>query len=207
MVVVMMGIAGPTRVGPPVAVAAPWRFERDGGVSMALSAEERLVSFDAFYAATAPGLLRQLHAFTGDFGDAQDVLQEAYARAWDRWALVMTYDVPREWVRTVAVRLAISRFRKVKRTLAAYTRHGVEDVVPAMEPDAHGVLDVLRQLPDKMREVLVLHYLVDLPIADIAEQLGVPQGTVKARLSRGRTAFAALAGDTYAFGAGRQEAS
>jgi RNA polymerase sigma-70 factor (ECF subfamily) len=70
--------------------------------------------FDAFYAATAASLVRQLHAFTGDLAEAQDCVQEAYARAWQRWSVVSGYDVPAAWVRQVACRLATSRFRRLQ---------------------------------------------------------------------------------------------
>jgi DNA-directed RNA polymerase specialized sigma24 family protein len=50
-----------------------------------LPGEARAVAFDAFYAASAPRLVRQLHAMTGDLTEAQDCVQEAFARAWQRW--------------------------------------------------------------------------------------------------------------------------
>ena len=54
------------------------------------------------------------------------------------------------------------------------------------------MIAALRQLPDSQREVLALHYLADLPVLEVAELLGVPEGTVKSRLMRGREALAAL---------------
>jgi RNA polymerase sigma factor (sigma-70 family) len=56
------------------------------------------------------------------------------------------------------------------------------------------LVDALRALPDHQRETLALHYLADLSVADVAETLGVPAGTVKARLSRGRAALATALG-------------
>ena len=54
------------------------------------------------------------------------------------------------------------------------------------------LLDALRRLPVEQREALARHYLADLPVADVAARVGVPVGTVKARLSRGRAALARL---------------
>jgi RNA polymerase sigma-70 factor, ECF subfamily len=54
------------------------------------------------------------------------------------------------------------------------------------------LLAALQQLPFEQREVLVLHYLADLPVAEVASRVGAPLGTVKARLSRGRDALARL---------------
>ena len=54
------------------------------------------------------------------------------------------------------------------------------------------LLNALRKLPLEQREALALHYLADLPVADVARRIGVPLGTIKARLSRGRDALAQL---------------
>ena len=61
-----------------------------------------------------------------------------------------------------------------------------------LEPDRLDLLAALRRLPAAQREVIGLHHLADLPVAEVAETLGVPVGTVKARLSRGRAALAHL---------------
>jgi RNA polymerase sigma-70 factor (ECF subfamily) len=50
--------------------------------------------FDAFYRATYPSLLAQVYVLTNDWAEAQDCLQEAYARCWQRWAAVRGMDVP-----------------------------------------------------------------------------------------------------------------
>jgi RNA polymerase sigma-70 factor (ECF subfamily) len=56
-------------------------------------------------------------------------------------------------------------------------------------------VDALRRLPEPQRRALVLHHLCDLPVREVAAETGAAEGTVKARLSRGRTALAALLGD------------
>ena len=53
----------------------------------------------------------------------------------------------------------------------------------------------LKQLPEAQRQALVLHHIADLPVQDVAREVGVPEGTIKARLSRGRAALAALLAD------------
>ena len=50
----------------------------------------------------------------------------------------------------------------------------------------------LRQLPANQRQALALHYLFDMPVEEIAREAGVPRGTVKSWLSRGRSRLAAL---------------
>jgi RNA polymerase sigma-70 factor (ECF subfamily) len=68
--------------------------------------------FDAFYTGTNRRVLHQMYAMTGNLADAQELVQEAYARAWQRWSTVSTYDDPEAWVRTVAWRLAQTSERR-----------------------------------------------------------------------------------------------
>jgi RNA polymerase sigma-70 factor (ECF subfamily) len=148
--------------------------------------------FDEFYAASSARVLRALHAMTGDLSEAQDVVQEAYARAWQRWSSVRTYDAPEAWVRTVAWRLAVSRARRAKVGLGKLRRHGPPPDVPAAGPDHVALVDALRRIPEAQRRAVVLHHVLGLSVAEVAAECGVPDGTVKARLSRGRTALAEL---------------
>jgi RNA polymerase sigma-70 factor (ECF subfamily) len=91
-------------------------------------------SFDSFYRATRQRLYDCLYALTGDGAEAQDAVHEAYARAWQRWGTVGTYDDPEAWVRTVARRITISRWRRTRNRLAAHRRAGPPAPVP--EPSA-----------------------------------------------------------------------
>jgi RNA polymerase sigma-70 factor (ECF subfamily) len=152
-------------------------------------------SFDAFYAQTRTRLLHQMYAMTGNSADAQEVLQEAYARAWQRWSQVQAYDHPEAWVRTVAWRIAASRWRRAKNAMAALARHGPP--APVGAPEIHNVALVaaLRQIPEAQRRAIVLHHLCGLSVEEVAREVDAPTGTVKARLARGRGALATLLGD------------
>lgn len=148
--------------------------------------------FEQFYAASSTHVVRALHALTGDAAEAQDVVQEAYARAWQRWSTVQSYDAPEAWVRQVAWRLAVSRARRAKVGLGKLRRHGLPPNVPALEPDHVALVAALRSISAEQRRAVVLHHLVGLSVAEIAAECGVAEGTVKARLSRGRTTLATL---------------
>ncbi|NYF56681.1 RNA polymerase sigma factor [Micromonospora purpureochromogenes] len=154
-----------------------------------MSGEE---SFDAFYRGSRQRLYDCLYALTGNAAEAQDVVHEAYARAWQRWSTVGEYADPEAWVRTVARRVAVSRWRRARSALTAYRRAGPLPDVPGPNPDSVALVGALAQLPPAQRTALVLHHLVGLPVADVARETGVPEGTVKARLSRGRRALANL---------------
>jgi RNA polymerase sigma-70 factor (ECF subfamily) len=151
-----------------------------------------LDDFDAFYAATAPSLVRQVHAFTGDLAEAQDCVQEAFARAWQRWSTVRTYDVPAAWVRQVACRLAVSRFRRLQRGRGLLP---VPEAVPALDPSRVALVAALKQIPEAQRLAIVLHHVAGLSVEEVAAETRAPVGTVKSRLSRGRAALAVLLAD------------
>jgi RNA polymerase sigma-70 factor (ECF subfamily) len=148
--------------------------------------------FDEFYRARAAGLTRQLTLVTGNVSDAQEVVQEAFARAWQRWSSISRYEAPEAWVRTVALRLAVSRWRKARNAASAWQRHGPAENLPGATEDTVALIAALRKLPEQQRIAIVLHHLLDLPIEQVAQETGVPSGTVKARLSRGRAALAPL---------------
>lgn len=151
--------------------------------------------FDTFYRNTRQRLFTMVYALMGDVGEAQDVTQDAYARAWQRWERVSGYADPEGWVRTVARRIVISRWRRARNALTALRRAAPTDHdaghLPGPGPDLVALVAALATLPAHMRTALVLHHLVDLSVADVARETGVPEGTVKARLSRGRRALAA----------------
>ena len=149
-------------------------------------------AFDEFYRTTRVRVCACVYALTGDLADAQDATQEAYARAWERWSTISGYADPEAWVRGVAWRVAANRWRKALNRAVAHRRHGPADPVPAPSEDAVAIAGALRRLPEAQRAAIVLHHLVGLPVHQIAVETGVAVGTVKARLSRGRTALSAL---------------
>ncbi len=154
--------------------------------------------FDEFYRGTARRLVTQVYALTGDLAEAQDCVHEAYARAWQRWRTVGGYHDPGAWVRTVAFRLAVSRWRRARSAARAWGRHGPPAPLPAPSPDTTALVDALRTLPENQRRAIVLHYLADRPLDAIAAELDVPVGTVKSWLSRGRAALAQRLGRDHA---------
>lgn len=152
-------------------------------------------NFDAFYTGSHRRVLHQMYAMTGNLAEAQDLVQEAYARAWQRWSAVSTYGEPEAWVRTVAWRLAASRWRKAKNGVAAMLRHGQDPDTPEPSLDNVALVAALKQIPEAQRRAIVLHHLGGLSVAEVATETGSPVGTVKARLSRGRAALAELLSD------------
>ncbi|MFZ1486420.1 MAG: SigE family RNA polymerase sigma factor [Nostocoides sp.] len=147
--------------------------------------------FDRFYRESAHRVIHLVYASTGDLTLAQDCTQEAYARAWQRWSQVSQAEDPLAWVRTVARRLAISQWRKETNRGVSHRQLAlVRTQTAAVNEDRAYVVAALRALSPQHREVLALHYLLDMSIAAIADELGAPIGTLKARLHHGRKALA-----------------
>lgn len=148
--------------------------------------------FDEFYRGTRQRVLAYLYAAGGDLAEAQDAAQEAYTRAWQRWAQVGGYDDAEAWVRTVGWRILANRWRKLRGQRTAYRLLATTPPTPAPSDDTVALVAALRRLPTDQRLAVVLHHIAGVPVEHIAEQVGVPVGTVKARLFRGRRALAGL---------------
>lgn len=147
--------------------------------------------FTEFYQATWSRTVACAYAIGADLGTAEEVAQEAYSRAWSRWRTLRRYDDPGAWVRQVAGRLAISRWRRLRTAATHLARSRPPEPTAAPSESSVALAAALKTLPESQRRAIVLHHLADLPIAEIAVIEGCPGGTVKARLSRGRTALAA----------------
>ena len=136
-------------------------------------------------------LVVQLYGVVGDLGEAEDLVQEAFVRAAAAGRRFARVDNAEAWLRTVAVNLHRNRWRKVRNFGRVRVEVPRSADPPALEEHV-AVIEALRQLPPQQREVLALHYLADLPVVEIADLLGIAEGTVKSRLSRGRAALALL---------------
>ena len=157
-------------------------------------------AFDEFYLGTRLHLLRQLTMMTGDAEQAADVLQEAYARAWQRWRRVSHLADPAAWVRTVAWRVAISQHRRSLVAADRFRRLLIAEATIDRAHDQEEALDLraaLRALSPEHRRALVLYEMCGLSVPQVAAETGVPEGTVKSRLARARTALAAALGPDY----------
>ncbi|WP_110206376.1 SigE family RNA polymerase sigma factor [Nocardioides daejeonensis] len=146
--------------------------------------------FDDFYSTSFGRLTSQLYAMIGNRDEAQECVQEAFAKAWSHRRKLQRTEHPEAWVRTTAYRLAVSRWRRTKLSGRVHDRSVAVPVTTAGPNENHvALVEALRQLPEAQRRALVLHHMCDLPVEEVARETGAPAGTVKARLSRGRTAL------------------
>ena len=152
--------------------------------------------FDDFYNASYSRITGQVYAMIGNRDEAEECVQEAFVRAWAHRRKLEKADYPEAWVRTTAYRLAVSRWRRTTRARRPADRAvALPTETPAVDETHVALVAALRQLPEAQRQALVLHHIADLPVHAIAREVGVAEGTIKARLSRGRTALAALMTD------------
>lgn len=142
------------------------------------------------FAASYRRLVGQLYAVCGDLATAEDAVQEAFVRAIDHGRAFRRADKPEAWLCRVAINVQRNRWRRLRTYLGLEPRL----VEPARTfesvPDHVELMAALARLPETQRVAIVLHHLVDLSVQDVAATLGVPTGTVKARLARGRAALA-----------------
>lgn len=148
------------------------------------------------YEASYRRLVAQVAALTRDVPEAEGVVQDAFSRAVGRWETISRYDDPERWVRTVAMNLARSRWRRARRGTQLLRKAAVtESPTSQPSPDRVALVTAMKTLPAAQRDAIALHHLADLPVDEVARLFGVPSGTVKARLSRGRAALAEALGD------------
>jgi RNA polymerase sigma factor (sigma-70 family) len=139
--------------------------------------------FEVFYEAEKDRCLRALTVSTGDRLLAEDLLAEAFARAWSRWAHVQRQPNPAAYVMRTAYNLNISWWRRSRR------ERPLQDAVEGSHVDDVSSIDsaaLLALLPEGQREVLALRVFLDLDTRQTSDVLGIAQGTVTAHLHRAR---------------------
>lgn len=155
-----------------------------------MGAEEE---FDELYRTSRDRLVVQITAICGDATEARDFVQEAFVRAWTKWGQIATYDDPEGWVRRVAYRLAVGRWRRSRKLVLRADVHQERFDLPG---EQEGVIEALQQLPVSERRAIVLHHVCGLSVEEAAAELSAPVGTVKSWLFRGRVHLASALADT-----------
>jgi RNA polymerase sigma-70 factor (sigma-E family) len=154
--------------------------------------------FDDWVAARGPALLRLAYTLTANTSDAEDVVQEALARALPRWGRISRVDDVDAYVRRMVVNAHTSWWRRFRRRESP-----VELVRDTAAPESGGLLPDQRAglwaacqaLPEVQRTAVVLRYYEQLEYAEIAELTGVREGSVRSRVSRGLTALRTTMGE------------
>jgi RNA polymerase sigma-70 factor (sigma-E family) len=146
----------------------------------------------AFVRLEHPRLVGALALYCGDLDLAEELAQEALARAVRDWNHLTTLRAPGAWTHRVAINLANSWYRRRAAEQRARARHGPSEGGVAPEADHADVLAVraaVAALPRRQRAAVVLRYFADLPVADVAVAMGCAEGTVKSLTSKGMHAL------------------
>jgi DNA-directed RNA polymerase specialized sigma24 family protein len=153
------------------------------------------LDFAEFYREARDDCLRTVLVSVGDRDTAQDLVDEAFARACASWRTVSRHPAPRAWVVRTALNVGVSRWRRRHREVPVADPGQVADPagpgVPAGPVDPP-VMAALLRLPARQREVVALRLFLDLDTARTAEVLGISPSAVKSHLAR---ALAALRND------------
>lgn len=146
------------------------------------------LAFEAFYAAESRAVTSLAYALTGNWPVAEDITQEAFARAFKDWQRVAGFERPDSWIRTVTANLATSRLRRLAAEARAMgrLRQRREPAPEALPEDVEAFLAALRRLPRRQAQAAALRYVDDLPIAEVAAVMGCATGTAKAHLHAAR---------------------
>lgn len=150
------------------------------------------LSFEELYRREYPTLVGVAHALTGGSNTAEDLVQDTMVRAYLNWPKVSRYQRPGAWCIRVLTNACGSwwrRRRSAERYLARLRREEPSTAGPSVEHTAFWA--AVRRLPARPRLAVVLFYVGDRSIAEIASVLKVPEGTVKSDLARSRTVLMA----------------
>jgi len=145
----------------------------------------------ALYREHALGLTRLAHVMLGNRAAAEDVVQEAFCGLYRRWQHLADTDRALQYVRSSVLNGCRSALRRTSRELPAWHQPTVVSAESAAltGEERRAVMDALRRLPDRQREVLVLRFYLEQSEAETARAMGIKHSTVRSTTHRGLTAL------------------
>jgi RNA polymerase sigma-70 factor (sigma-E family) len=151
---------------------------------------EQEAAVAALYAEHALGLIRLAQVMLGDRAAAEDVVQEAFAGLFRRWAALRDTGKAPQYLRSAVLNRCRNTLRAGARRLpdGPGFLDGADAALLAAE-ERRAMLAALRTLPARQREALVLRYYLDLPDAEIAASMGIREGSVRSAVHRGLAAL------------------
>jgi len=153
-----------------------------------------------FVTSRLPALRKFAYVLCGDNHNADDLVQQTITKLYIRWKRIRDVEHLDQYVRTMLVRLFVDEKRR------PWTRVGLVADVPDRADSRTGVdervaqavvvRNALAQVPSRQQAVLILRFLCDMPVEDVAAALDCSAGTVKSQTSRGLATLRRLLGDT-----------
>jgi DNA-directed RNA polymerase specialized sigma24 family protein len=175
----------------------PAQVRMMGVMPMSRRRDERLHDeFRDLFSATYPQVVRTVWFVVHDRGIAEEIAQDAFTELYRGWSRLHAYDRPDLWVRRVAIRKAQrDASRQARRTVLEQAAMGsglVEDGIRLPDPE---LIAAIRELPPKQRAIVVLFYLEDRPMAEVADLVGCSTSTGFVQLHQARKRLAAALGE------------
>lgn len=146
----------------------------------------RAGAVERLYREQGDRIWRALLAYAGDPQIADDAEAEAFAQLLRRGEAVKD---PQRWVWRAAFRIAAGELKRWRATGA------LPDTAYELQAPSIELANALRELSDRQRSAVVLHYIADQPVRDVASILGISSGSVKVHLSRGRKRLREILGE------------
>jgi RNA polymerase sigma-70 factor (ECF subfamily) len=141
-------------------------------------------AFDALFRDSYTVVVRSVEWIVGDREVAREIASDAFVAALVHWRKVSGYEKPGAWVRRVAIRDAVRAAKRLARIVPVDVLSAAPD-----RDDAVVVRAAVAELAPAQRAAVVLHYLHDLPVGEVARVLGCSEGTAKTHLFRARAAL------------------
>jgi RNA polymerase sigma-70 factor, ECF subfamily len=164
----------------------PLRLAVGGPASEALEASR---SFETFYDAESQTLFRRLWLVTGNRAEAEELMQDAFLKVWERWEQVGTMDDPVGYLYRTAMNLFRKRYRRAVLAIRRSTGLAPSRDDFADADDRHTVRRVLSKLPPRQRAALVLTEMLGFSSEEAGRALGVRAATVRSLSHQGRESF------------------
>lgn len=163
-------------------------MDTETGADAATRAE---ADFVGLFRAEYRPLVHLIYLIVHDREQARDIAQEAFVQLFTRWRRISKYERPDAWVRRVAIRMAVRAIRRER--LRRRREHQFDGARP-LGPVDIDVLRAVAKLPASQRAAVVLFYLEDRPLAEVAEILACSEVTARVHLHRARRRLAEILG-------------
>ena len=132
-------------------------------------------------------LFRVAYTILHNHEDCADALQDALEKAWRKKDSIRSQEAFRSWMVRITINCSRDLLRRRK-----FTFISLDENIPAPEVEDYQLADMLKRLDEGLRLPIVLHYMENLSVAEIARTMRLPQGTIRNRLHRGRQKLAKL---------------
>jgi RNA polymerase sigma-70 factor (ECF subfamily) len=149
-------------------------------------------AFEALLTSAQEPLYRYVFRLVGERTLAEDILQEVFIIIYRKLRWLQEPSLFRPWAYRIASREAFKRLKRERRWGEQVSDEAILEAIPSPAPEENFAPELLEHLPlliarvsPASRAVLVLHYLDELPLSEVAEALGIALGTAKSRLAYG----------------------